>query len=213
VFDSVGAFFEGYATVTLGTRSNLISRVDASLISPDGFESANYFGGGLGPIQLGGKWGYVDPHGTIVIAPKFDAAWPFGADRAPVRLGDKWGYIDRTGAFVVPPTYEDASHYDEHGLATVQIGKRYTVIDAKGKPLFAPISSSRIWFEDDTNLAEVRLADGRAVLIDRRGRIALDDRRWTSYDAAGGGLFRVTDAQDREGYIDRTGRVIWKPTK
>jgi hypothetical protein len=35
----------------------------------------------------------------------------------------------------------------------------------------------------------------------------------TWYQAAGGGLFRVGDAQDREGYIDRTGHVIWKPTK
>jgi hypothetical protein len=56
----------------------------------------------LYPFLRGGKWGYIDRSGTVVIEPGFDEAAEFLDGLARVKVGGKPGYIDRTGNFVWP---------------------------------------------------------------------------------------------------------------
>jgi hypothetical protein len=65
------------------------------------------FADGLAPVlsggfNKGGKWGYIDAQGTVVVSPQFDAARPFreglAAVRVDGRVGGKWGFIYRPGA-------------------------------------------------------------------------------------------------------------------
>ncbi len=44
-------------------------------------------------------WGYFDPRGREVIAPRFDEAGPFREGLALVREGGFHGYVDRAGAW------------------------------------------------------------------------------------------------------------------
>lgn len=53
-------------------------------------------------IGKGGKIGYIDDTGKIVIPPKFDAAMPFCDGTAEVELKGKTFKIDKTGAVVKP---------------------------------------------------------------------------------------------------------------
>jgi len=48
---------------------------------------------GLARTEIRGKWGYVDPEGKLIIAPKFDYAWDFAEGLAAVRIGESWGFI------------------------------------------------------------------------------------------------------------------------
>lgn len=59
---------------------------------------------GLFAVIQGGKCGYIDKTGKIIINPQFDMAMSFSEGLAIVRIGDKYGYIDKTGKYVWNPT-------------------------------------------------------------------------------------------------------------
>ena len=90
-------------------------------------------GGGHGGSEcdeiFGGKWGFIDKQGKMVIDPQFDAVRPFANGLAVVRIGDdktgKWGFIDPQGKFVINPQFDDAGSFSG-GLAAVYTGDRET---------------------------------------------------------------------------------------
>ena len=55
----------------------------------------------LWPVEVNGKWGYIDDRGKIVIEPQFDSAGSFREGAlARVRLGQKWGAVNWNGVRV-----------------------------------------------------------------------------------------------------------------
>ena len=58
------------------------------------------FSEGLAPAKLDGKWGYIDPTGTLVIQAQYDMAHPFHGNLASVQIGKKYGYIDKTAKYI-----------------------------------------------------------------------------------------------------------------
>uniref|UniRef100_A0A7C4CB44 WG repeat-containing protein n=1 Tax=candidate division WOR-3 bacterium TaxID=2052148 RepID=A0A7C4CB44_UNCW3 len=62
---------------------------------------------GLFPVIVGGKWGYIDKSGSLVVNPQFDWAADFSEGLARVGIGVwplKYGYIDKNGKFVWEPS-------------------------------------------------------------------------------------------------------------
>ena len=91
----------------------------------------------LFPVEIGGKWGYIDKAGKIVINPQFDDAFDFSEGLAPVAIGDEWGYIDKGGKFVINPQFDGALVFSE-GLAMVGIGDKFGYIDKAGNYIWNP---------------------------------------------------------------------------
>lgn len=56
-------------------------------------------GGNLFPVTSGGKWGYINEKGDLVISLQFDGADYFSYGLARVKTASKFGYIDPTGQF------------------------------------------------------------------------------------------------------------------
>ena len=89
-----------------------VARTGRFAIAPR-FEGAESFAEGLAAVRLGGKWGFVDKHGRMVIPPRFNPDQPeyragFSGGLAPVNftaggMGAKWGFIDATGAMAIEP--------------------------------------------------------------------------------------------------------------
>ena len=52
------------------------------VVIPLFFDRAHEFCGGLAPVKLNDKWGYIDQSASFVIEPKFNAALPFSAGGA-----------------------------------------------------------------------------------------------------------------------------------
>jgi WG containing repeat len=66
------------------------------------------FSEGLAAVKIGGKWGYIDDQGSLVIPPKFAGAWFFSDGLASVKLTERsplWGFIDRKGDVVIQPQF------------------------------------------------------------------------------------------------------------
>jgi hypothetical protein len=75
------------------------------------YDEAYSFTGGLAPVMLNGKWGYIDKTCYEVIPLKYDTVMHFNQSSqslAKVRLNGQWGYIDRTGKEIVPCRYSEA---------------------------------------------------------------------------------------------------------
>ena len=70
------------------------------------------------PVKSGGKFGFIDRAGKMVVNPQFDDASRFASGRALVCLGkcdfsskkdeSKYGYIDDTGRIVINPQFDRA---------------------------------------------------------------------------------------------------------
>lgn len=73
-------------------------------------------------FSKGGKWGFVDTAGNVVIEPQFANARSFSNGYAAVCNADgKWGFIDTTGDLVVDYEYFDAMYFNASGTCLVSV--------------------------------------------------------------------------------------------
>lgn len=137
----------------------------------------------LFPVEMDGKYGYIDKTGKIVIAPKFDYASDFREGLAGIRVGNPetglFGYIDTSGKIVIKPKYQSAGTFSE-GVAIVRDQKGQVIIDKNGKHLL------RL----NLDMAELGFSEGLAA----KALIFKENV----------GVFY--------GFIDKTGKVIIPPT-
>ena len=109
------------------------------MIKP-GFYQVKEFSHGLAAVQpeQGGKWGYIDTSGEMVISPQFTEAQSFSDELARVSYGHEnggrgwFGFIDRAGEFVISPRYDSAEDFSA-GYSCVFDGNRDSyIIDKRG---------------------------------------------------------------------------------
>ena len=62
----------------------------ANLIPPK-YDDVYPFSDGLAPVELAGKWGYVDRAGDVVVPIQYDIGHMFSERFASVELDGKWG--------------------------------------------------------------------------------------------------------------------------
>ena len=66
---------------------------------------------GLFPVVLGGKTGFINRDGKLVINPQFDDARNFYEGLALVSNGGKAGYIDKEGKNIINPQFDVAGDF------------------------------------------------------------------------------------------------------
>ena len=74
--------------------------------------SASFAATILFPVVVGGRWGFVNKSGEIVINPQFDRAEGFAEGLAPVKMG-RWGYVDPAGKVAINPQFDRADSFSE----------------------------------------------------------------------------------------------------
>ena len=72
--------------------------------------------GPIASVQVGDRWGFIDPSGRYVIDLQFEGAGTFSYGLASVKVVGRWGYIDETGKLVITPQFDSAGEFSE-GLA------------------------------------------------------------------------------------------------
>ena len=83
------------------------------------------------PSASGGRWGYSDAKGKVVVAPRFEAVERFHGDIAAAREGGKWGLIGRDGQWRVPPAYDELGT-PWRGLVPARRGTGWGLVGADG---------------------------------------------------------------------------------
>jgi hypothetical protein len=173
---------------------------------------------GLYPININGKYGFMDRSGKTVITPQFDGVFGFSEGLAYVRVGTKYGYINTKGVLVITPQFDDAMPF-RYGRAAVKLccgfwfpqkpGDRYGFIDKDGKYICSPDFSWVGQFSGD--LAPVRTAGGVIAFVNRSGKVVMsgkfDNLRPTGFTA---GLAPAA-SNGKWGFIDTTGKWVIDP--
>lgn len=192
------SFADGLAFDT--DQNAFIDRKGNIVISRDSYTDAEEFSEGLVSIEIKDKWGFINKTGDTIIAPQFDWAGNFLEGLAPVRF-DKWNVKVALGKF----KGEDV------------ISNAYGYIDKSGKIVIKPQFIGHEPPYDD-NLPVGNFSEGLAKVedvfshkwgyINRSGEIVIEPQFDEAGDFFDGVALVVTD--DKEGYIDKTGKYIWQ---
>jgi hypothetical protein len=135
----------------------------------------NSFSEGLRPEQLGGKWGFIDASGVMVIPAKYDKTWDFDEGLACVELNGKGGLIDKNGVEVIPVMY-DAIKYDECKIMTsgnlfaVQLNGKWGYIDYTTGAEVVPLKY------DEASVMPFTLLDDCPMRVKRNGKWGYIDK-------------------------------------
>ncbi|WP_231384444.1 WG repeat-containing protein [Leptospira alstonii] len=183
---------------------------NVSVIQPQ-FDGAGKFSGGLAPVLVGNKWGYIDPTGALVIQLQFDRAGEFSGGLASVKIKNQWGYVDFTGKIVIPPRFDEAESYSE-GFASVKIGKKWGYIDHTGKIVIQSQFDGADSFSE--GFAPVKMGN-KWGFIDPTGTFVIQPQ-FVSARKFSEGLASVAIEIDKSGgfkygFIDTTGKVAIQP--
>lgn len=239
VFARAEDFSEGLALVqTKAGKYGFIDKTGRFAISPQ-FEWAESFSEGLAVVFVKGKYGFIDKTGKMVIKPQFTDARGFSEGLACVKIGGavrkrgigdqtisttaadlNFAYIDKTGKTSFKLKALDAQSFSE-GFARFEgfVQGNNGFIDRTGKIVIDPEFNAVGDFNE--GLAMVLLPGDayRFGFIDKGGNVLIK----TSYHLVSdfnNGLAEVQELAPNDnivnikyGYIDKTGKVLWQPTK
>ncbi|MHC4117359.1 MAG: WG repeat-containing protein [Planctomycetota bacterium] len=250
-FDYAGDFSCGLGLVRIGrpyylndtVRWYYVDKAAKVMISPD-FEPGSTlypFSEGLAAVAVadsptavhlakrypgGGKFGYIDRTGKLVIKPRFDWAYAFSDGMARVRIGvpreGKFGFIDKTGTLAIQPRFVDARDFSE-GFAIVNIGGKrkdgsveggkWGFVDTSGKVIIVPDADNIGDFCD--GLARISVGE-ECGFVDKTGRIAIEPKfDYVKEFSEGMAAFeeKVNGPMQNGiwGYIDKSGNVVIEP--
>lgn len=178
------------------------------MVTPLRFEEAWDFSEGMAQVRVGGKWGYIEKSGRVVIAPQFEDSQPFKGGLARVKSGGRWGYVNKSGETVIAPQFLEARDFSE-GWAAVTRGGGWLYIDGAGKTM---LQVPYRWVGPFRNGVALFRDDDKSGVMDRAGRVLVAPQ-YQYLEMVSDELILVEDEEKGIGYIDYTGREVWKPRR
>jgi hypothetical protein len=189
------------------------------------FEEISPFREGLARVKSGGKYGFIDHHGNIVIPPQFSSVDDFSDGRAWISDGrNNRGYIDNTGSVAIPVQFSFSERFSE-GLAVVVAEHELSVLSVDGRPAFhiGAFSRSNMLIMMGVFLGDMVFSEGLLPCphgeswgyVDSKGKERIPSRYLSARPFSEGlAAVAVMDAGTeniRVGFIDRSGDWMIEP--
>lgn len=157
-------------------------------------------------INVGGKYGFIDEYGNIVIEPQFDVAWfNFIDSLCFVKTGEHVGFINQKGEFLVELNKEiDWAFRFKNGKAicTLTNGKK-GVVDINGN-MFLPTIYKEV-FEADKYGYNVKDSLGKMGCVDQKGDFIIPCEYDKVYGFAEG--LALIAINNKYGFMDTLGNL------
>ena len=199
---------------------------DFKFVIPPQFDYAYEFSEGRAEVTVNRKSGFIDKTGKMIVPLKYDMAWSFHDGLARVRrdveVGTQmtghgaqrkyryqYGFIDHAGNEVIPLQFEDATHFSNgYAMAVPSEFKLYGVIDKQGNFVHQPVFETVSRFSEGLAMACVKQKCG---YVDTRGEWVIPPTFVHARDFRRG-LASVSWKEGVSGYVDKTGKTVWKNT-
>ena len=146
-FDQIGRWGNGMAPVLVGSAAG--TRYSPAPIKPT--------------ESLGGKWGFINRKGKIVVNPVYQGVKGFSEGFAAVKSGGLWAYIDSDFNWITGYEFRWVDYF-HNGIAEVRLGPvhgdydgRYAFINSEGDVIWEgkiraqPIRASSISHDHQWN--------------------------------------------------------------
>lgn len=149
-YDYIYPFTEGRARAFIGTTGSFGWPVDGTycfidttgkLVGSLAWDYVGFYSEGLAEIGIGGKAGFINQQGDLVIAPEYDYVYRFTNGYAVVYQGSltdretpdvgAYGVIDKTGKLIGSVQWDAISPFSD-GMARVKTNGYYGYIDESG---------------------------------------------------------------------------------
>ena len=222
---SGSSFQNGKAVVQIDEKKSALIDLNGQVLHTYNYPYVGSFGDGLLTFQetLGGKYGYINEQGQVVIAPKYTWAQVFENGRAIVNIADNYinqtGIINVKGEYIVPPEYNSILSLGDKRYAIGKaidskqpfLGSKYAIADIDGKIL----TDFKFNHVSEYNHGVASVDDGKQTyFVDHAGAHV---RSLPTIEGTGtlsiegkGNVIRAN--QDiRVFYLDRAGNIIWQP--
>ena len=104
----------------------------------DGFIN-NWSGNAIFGVKKGGKWGYIDGYGKVIIPLEYEEVRNFSEGLAAVRKDGKWGYINPKNEIVIPIEFTNKEvGFFKNGGAEYYTDSGAGLINLKGEIIAEP---------------------------------------------------------------------------
>jgi len=171
--------------------------------------SVNSFQDGVAVFETYGddgftKYGVVNKSGKVIIAPQDNEIGDFTEGKAVMEDANsfKKGYIDKSGKTIINCQFDQAGDFTPKGLAVVQFGDKWGIINEKGEyvlnPQYDMIMPDGDWF--------VVIDKGKAGWCDKEGKYIINPQFDQLFPFGGGDLAPVCENR-KWGYVNRKGVV------
>lgn len=127
-WDYVEEFPERRTVVERNGYYGLID-ADGNVIIEPTYDEMSYDGSHLCYVEHEGACGVIDRSGRTVIKPRWDWTAEFSQGLILVELDGKFGFVDDKDEIVIEPKYSNATSFDSHNYATVELNGRTFQID------------------------------------------------------------------------------------
>ena len=207
IYSKAASFSEGRAAVHQNGACGYINRLGNKMPRFE-FSRCLDFDEGRAVVYKGlKKAGLIDAKGNYILEPSVNRLLKFKEGRGLVRDRDYRFYFITEQAGLYNGFYQRATAF-KHGVAVVQIGGKWGIINQRGIEIIPPKYDKIESFEN--GYAKVRIK-GFNGLTNLKGELIVDpDYEYISY--AGEGLFRVEQG-DKIGYFDMYGKWVWGLSK
>ncbi len=204
-------FSEGIGAIQTNDKYYFINKQGNVAIEKgfDSIEGKEGFVGGIATVGIDGKFAVINRSGKYIVKPQNEYISHPSDGLVNLRCRNKiaWIYLDKNGNTTLKVQYDYAGSFVE-GLAEVEVGGKWGYMDKTGKIVIAPQFGQVQEFSE--GLAAVQL-NGKLGFINKKGELVIS----TAFDYIPvemrfrGGLAYIY-TNDVEGYIDKTGKWIWK---
>lgn len=127
IFDDVSSFKDGLATVKLYGETKKLAK------NGNIFDEVGSYYGGLYPVKVDDKWGYVDYNYNYKISTQFDYVYDLNTELARVKYYGNYKLLNKKKNFFVSvgSFYEDRAWFEHNGKYGFIDSNYYIVLDPK----------------------------------------------------------------------------------
>ncbi|KRU41371.1 WG repeat-containing protein [Clostridium sporogenes] len=148
-YEYANDFYKEKAVVRIKENEYALINVDGEILNKYEYASVGNLREGLLSFKedIGGKYGFIDEDGNVVIKPQFTYAQDFSEGRAVVNASgniiNNYGVIDKEGNYIITPKYNDIILLGDNRMAvgiaidktSPFIGSKYAIADTEGNIL------------------------------------------------------------------------------